>query len=103
MKSMFTKISHRLLVLICMFLLGMAAFSWWGFQTMRELNVNGPVYQRIIQGKDLIADILPPPEYILEAYLTCFQISTATDKPQQEKLVARLKVLKGDYDTRHTF
>jgi len=37
--------------------------------TLNKLKVNRPVYQNIIQGKDLIADILPPPEYIIESYL----------------------------------
>lgn len=31
-----------------------------------RIKVNGPVYVDIIRGKDLIADILPPPEYIIE-------------------------------------
>lgn len=34
-----------------------------------ELKVGGPIFQRISLGKDLVADILPPPEYIIEAYL----------------------------------
>jgi methyl-accepting chemotaxis protein len=38
-----------------------------------RIKVNGPVYQEIERGKDLIADILPPPEYIIEAYLVALQ------------------------------
>ena len=32
-------------------------------------------YQRIVQGKDLIADILPPPSFVIEAYLAIVQAS----------------------------
>ena len=34
-----------------------------------KLKVNGPIYQQIVQGKDLVADILPPPEYVIETHL----------------------------------
>ena len=34
-----------------------------------KLSVGGPVYEQIVLGKDLVADILPPPEYVIEAYL----------------------------------
>ena len=37
--------------------------------TLQELKIGGPVYQDIANGKDLIADILPPPLYALEAYM----------------------------------
>ncbi|MFX9034963.1 hypothetical protein ABTN36_18250, partial [Acinetobacter baumannii] len=36
---------------------------------LNHLKVGGPVYDRIKLGNDLIADILPPPEYVIEAYL----------------------------------
>ena len=60
-------LSHRFAVLITVFALGFAAFGWWSFRTLAELKVNGPVYHKIVQGKDLIADILPPPAYIIES------------------------------------
>jgi len=37
--------------------------------TLSQLKVNGPVYDGIIDGKDLVADILPPPLYLVEAYM----------------------------------
>ncbi|HEV2608724.1 MAG TPA: methyl-accepting chemotaxis protein [Noviherbaspirillum sp.] len=71
--------------------------------TLNNLKVNGPVYQRIVQGKDLIADVLPPPEYIIESYLVTLQLAASDDKAEQDALAARLKTLKADYDTRHEF
>jgi methyl-accepting chemotaxis protein len=35
---------------------------------LNELKVGGPVFQEIVDGKDLVADILPPPLYVVEAY-----------------------------------
>ena len=97
------KLSQRFAVLITIFMLGFIVYGAWSFMTLNELKVNGPHYQRIVQGKDLVADILPPPEYIIESYLVSMQLLDAVDKPLQDKLVERLKALKKDYDTRHEF
>jgi methyl-accepting chemotaxis protein len=97
------KLSHRFALLIGIFTLGFAVYGAWSFKTLNELKINGPVYQRIVQGKDLVADILPPPEYIIESYLVSLQIYGATEKSEQNTLIERLKALKADYDTRHEF
>ncbi len=49
--------------------LGCIAILWTGVSALSQLKVNGPIYRQIVLGKDLIADILPPPEYVIEAYL----------------------------------
>ena len=49
-------LSRRFAVLIGVFALGFAAYGFWSLKTLNELKVNGPVYQRIVQGKDLIAE-----------------------------------------------
>ncbi|MBC7513723.1 MAG: methyl-accepting chemotaxis protein [Herminiimonas sp.] len=89
--------------MIALFVTGFIVFGGWSFKTINELKVNGPLYQRIVQGKDLVADILPPPEYILESYLVALQLAAATDKSERNALVTRLTSLKTDYDTRHAF
>src|SRR5437868_12356878 len=93
----------KFLLLLGVLLVGFVIFGVWSFYVLQELRVNGPVYERIVQGKDLIADILPPPEYIIESYLVSMQFERATDKAEQDALVTRLKALKADYDTRHEF
>lgn len=97
------KLSQRFAALIAIFTLGFAVYGAWSFMTLNELKVNGPHYLRIVQGKDLVADILPPPEYILESYLVSMQLLDAADKSEQDKLIESLKALKADYDTRHEF
>ena len=49
--------------------LGCIAILWTGVSALGQLKVNGPIYRQIVLGKDLIADILPPPEYVIESYL----------------------------------
>ncbi|AQR71914.1 methyl-accepting chemotaxis protein [Janthinobacterium sp. LM6] len=97
------KLSHRLAVLIVIFSAGFILYGVWSFKTLHEWKVNGPVYQNIVQSKDLIADVLPPPEYILESYLVSFQLLASEDRAEQAQLVARFATLKHDYDERHAF
>ncbi len=73
-----------------------------GVKTER-IKVNGPVYQDIVRGKDLIADILPPPEYILESYLVLMQAKAEQDQSKVPLYLERLKKLRGEYDGRHTY
>ena len=97
------KLTHRLAVLIVIFSVGFILYGLWSFKTLQEWKVNGPVYQKIVQSKDLIADVLPPPEYILESYLVSFQLLATEDRAEQAQLIARFNTLKRDYDERHAF
>ena len=65
------------------------------------LRVNGPIYDRIVLSKDLIGDILPPPEYVLEAYL---EATLAVNEPDTvDQRVKRLESLHHDYDDRKAY
>jgi methyl-accepting chemotaxis protein len=97
------KLVQRFAVLITVFALGFVIYGGWSLKVLNELKVGGPVYQRIVQGKDLIADILPPPEYVIESFLVSLQLADSAEKEEQDALIARLKVLKTEYDTRHEF
>ena len=101
--NIFHKVSHRLTKLTVGFVLCYTVYGALSFKTLDELKVNGQLYQRIVQGKDLVADVLPPPKYIIESYLITLQLASIEDKSQQDKLIERLKTLKGEYDTRHEF
>lgn len=66
-----------------------------------QLRVGGPTYERIVAAKDVIADVLPPPLYIIEAYL---EARIALDEPGKvADHKARLSVLRRDFDQRRKF
>jgi methyl-accepting chemotaxis protein len=100
--SKFT-IKTRLSIILGIMIIGFTLFGVAMLHAMSTLNVNGPIYKRIVQGKDLVADILPPPEYILESYLVVLQLTHSTNPDEISTLVKRFDVLKGEYDTRHTY
>ena len=77
--------------------------SAWALETLR---VNGPLYSRIVQGKNLVADIHPPPEYIIESYLVILHIyesQSAGHGEQVAVLAKQLETLKKNYDERYAF
>ena len=75
--------------------------------TLSVAKVDGPFYDRIVQGKDLIADILPPPEYIIESYLVTLHMADEVDagapKSVLEDLADRCRELEAEYDERHEY
>ncbi|MFM7634946.1 MAG: hypothetical protein ACKO7Z_05060 [Cyanobacteriota bacterium] len=58
-------LNKTLLVLLSSFLLLFLAFAFVAWRTVESVRVNGPLYGAIVEGKDLIADVLPPPAYII--------------------------------------
>ena len=85
-------------VLTCASMLALVGLSW---TALNRLEINGPLYDRIASGKDLIGDILPPPEYVIEAYLEA-QLAVQ-DPSQADRHKARIDQLHRDYDTRHDY
>jgi methyl-accepting chemotaxis protein len=96
-------IRGRLTWLVVSALIGLATFAWVAFGTLGRLKVNGPVYQQIVQYKDLVADVLPPPEYIIESYLVSLQMLEEPDSTALRAMAERFKVLRQDYEGRHQY
>lgn len=78
-------------------------FGLTTWRTIEQVSVQGPIYNEIVTGKDLIADILPPPEYIIEAYLVARQLNDETDQSRVSELIERGDRLRVDYESRHEF
>ena len=89
-------------IMSSMVMLGYLAFGLWTWKVMAQVQVNGPEYHRVVLGKDLIADILPPPKYIIETYLVTLQLDRA-QPAERAALIERTKVLKKEYDDRQAF
>ncbi|MBB1251716.1 HAMP domain-containing protein [Rhizobium sp. G21] len=66
-----------------------------------ELKVGGPVYSRIELEKDLVADILPPPLYVVEAYGLASEAFIHKDVTQRD--LTRIDGLKKAFDGRRQF
>ncbi len=83
-------------------LLFLIATSLFASRNISESSVDGERFQHIVQSKDLLADVLPPPNYIIESYLTVLEAHAdpARDLP---KTKTDLRRLRQEYDQRHQY
>lgn len=91
----------KLLLMVTVFIAVFAAFAAVAYRTLETVRVNGPLYRDIILGKDLIADILPPPAYIIETHLVTLELASETDPARAAALVDRGNALRLDFENRH--
>jgi methyl-accepting chemotaxis protein len=81
--------------------LGLAALIFTSGYALQQLRVGGPLYTQIKLGNDLVADILPPPEYVIEAYL---EATLALREPETvAERTKHLDQLRKDYDERREY
>jgi len=97
------KIGKKLFILLAVLVLGYTIFGFVSFSTLNTLRIQGNLYNQIVMSKDLIADVLPPPGYIIESYLDVLQLIDETDPAQMNYFYTELKRLQSDYNERHQF
>ncbi len=97
------KINVKLALVVTLFVCGFILFGGYSLYSMHEIKVNGPIYKQIILQKDLLADILPPPEYVIESYLTTAQLYLETDNAKISRLIKKGDMLRKDFEDRHAY
>jgi len=81
--------------------LGFVALFWVGHINITKVMVNGPIYQLLARDKDLIADILPPSQFIVEPYLVVCQMNGAKTPEALKDLNTELQNLEKQYRDSH--
>jgi len=94
-------ISAAIIIYALVTAVGLFAVLFTSGYALQQLRIGGPLYTQIKLGNDLVADILPPPEYVLEAYL---EATLAVRDPSAVKARGnRLVQLHKDYDERRDY
>jgi methyl-accepting chemotaxis protein len=93
----------KLILLSVVFILGFLGLGGYSFYMTSSIKVNGPMYRQIITQKDLAAATLPPPEFIMEAYLTTIKLRDAKSPAEVEGLTLKMHALQNDFEARHTY
>jgi len=94
-------VSNAIILFAAAVAIGLAALIFTSGYGLHKLRVGGALYDQLKLGNDLIADILPPPEYVIEAYL---EATLALREP--ETIATRtehLAQLRKDYDDRREY
>jgi len=98
----------KLYILTGVFSLGLIGYGLWSNHTLSMSKVNGPYYKQIVEMKDVLADILPPPEYILEAYLASLTLAEMAhdgeaSPAEMAAMAEEVRTLQKQYEDRHEF
>jgi signal transduction histidine kinase len=99
------RIQSKLFVVLVIPVLVLALVGALVFNSFNAIKVNGATYKDIVQEKDLVADILPPPEFLIETYANVLQmvlearqvsagVTTAADEKHRTEAAA--EVVKGE-------
>jgi methyl-accepting chemotaxis protein len=99
----YVSIRTKLVLMVGVLFGGFGIYGIVSWRQASQLQVNGPIYQSIVSGKDLVADILPPPEYILEAYLTTNQLADERYTRSITALQDKLHRLQLEFESRHEY
>ena len=65
------------------------------------VRIGGPIGEQIQAQSDYVADILPPPEYVLEPFLEATLLASHPDEVDMR--ATRLAALRKAYDERHAY
>ncbi|MEL7641719.1 MAG: methyl-accepting chemotaxis protein [Solidesulfovibrio sp.] len=96
-------ITTKLFSIIGMFAVAFVVLGGFCYQSLHGIVVDGEVYEAITRNKDLIADILPPPAFIIESYATAMDILESRDRAAIAALTEKLQGLRQEYQDRQAF
>lgn len=96
-------IRTKLLGLSAAFVIGTGAVGAVVYKTLGLVAVGGPLHNDVVMTKDIVADILPPPMYLVEAYLNMVHVSTETSADKIEFRSKEIARCKSEYITRFEY
>ena len=99
MPSFTSSLKGLLLIFVVVCIAGFAILFFQGQMALRSVE------QAAVQmgdGKDIVADILPPPLYIIESHLTAYQLLDAP-VAERDALAEKFVQLKKDYVARNDY
>lgn len=68
-----------------------------------RIKIGSDIYDEIMMTNNLIADILPPPEYIVEPYCIALEYAVTSDADARKELLAYFYELEAIYEERNLF
>jgi len=98
-KLLSLKLKTQLFCVMALMVIGFSAAAIISNAEMSKIVAGGEVFEDVAAHKDLAADILPPPAYLLEAWAVSLQMATIKDEPLQP-LIEKGDQLSKDFVTR---
>ena len=92
-------IRSHLRLLVAARLSGLLIFAAVAFMALIQIEVNGPIYQRISLSQNVVSDYVPPSESLLQAALICNMMENATDQAQLRRYVDQFQEAQHAFET----
>ena len=83
-------IKQRFLILGGIFAFGVVALLLIADMILDRVMIGGALYDDVVQKRDLVADILPPPHYIVDPFLLCHRILDAKMPATRNEMIDAL-------------
>jgi methyl-accepting chemotaxis protein len=96
-------IKSKIMCLVAFFAAGTTILMAGFMATLGVVKVNGPHYDAIADAKDIIADVLPPPMYLIEARLVVMEMLLEPDASHLPAMIETSKRLRREYDERRAY
>jgi len=99
------KLGIKGLFAVLLLVLGSGFVLCAGFmmRTLQDVRIGSEAYQEVIHSKDVIADVLPPPLYLIESYLLVLEAATRQEGQQLDALQQRFSGLEKEYQERQRY
>ncbi|MBX9654139.1 methyl-accepting chemotaxis protein [bacterium] len=98
-----TTIKTKLYLMIIFSGLGMIGLVSSAIYLLSEFGINGPKYERIMLRKSAMAEFEPCSLFVIEPYLTLYQIVSTNDPTERSQLVQRFNSLETNYNERKSY
>ncbi|MDX9742365.1 MAG: methyl-accepting chemotaxis protein [Arcobacteraceae bacterium] len=101
-------ISNASIKVKLIYIVSIAIVSFFGMIGVNKfvtdtIKIGSPTYTKIVNSKDLLADILPPPAYIIEARLVTYELLQTNDASKIKTLTDKLTQLEKDLNDRKKY
>ncbi len=96
--------TKKLILIAGVSAVGVLVFSLVALNTLATVRIHGPLYEEIQTAKDLRADILPPPHYLVEATLyvdEAYAMANANNFEAAREAISGYARAKSDYWESH--
>ncbi len=90
-------VKSKLLLLTCFAVLGLTASGVIGYTSIETVKVDGPVYKEVVAQKDLVADVLSPPLFLVQPYFLALKIPTETVEKDRRAYIAKADSMEAVY------
>ncbi len=97
------RIRTRLSLLIAAGVVGLAAVGGVALRLEQRVAVGGPLYGQVADGKDLVADLLPPPLYLVEMYLAAHRLADLQSPAERAVVIAQIRRQRAEFDRRAAY